>query len=65
MLLDLGTDVVIPLVPVLVTAIVLALVIAVLALVMAVLALVKAINFVGIADTSPKRNHRSRRRKRK
>ena len=29
------------------------------------LALVKAINFVGIADTSPKRNHRSRRRKRK
>ena len=27
------------------------------------LALVKAINFVGIADTSPKRNHRSRRRK--
>ena len=27
------------------------------------LALVKAINFVGIADTSPKRNNRSRRRK--
>ena len=27
------------------------------------LALVKAINFVGLADTSPKRNHRSRRKK--
>jgi hypothetical protein len=28
------------------------------------LALVKAINFVGLADTSPKRNHKSRHRKR-